>query len=226
MRSPRRAFTLIELLVVIAIIAILAALIFPALARARASANKTACISNLRQIGMGITMYMADHDDIFPYAVDPVDKAQPSIWDDFPEFRALIPEMPTLMDATKPYTKSGEVWRCPSDNGSEVVDNHPDLVFLTSPSMYRVFASSYFYRTEIAFRQLSSTSFELPANVNVVFDAAGHWHGSRSRISRNESFDSYFEKLKSFRYNCLFGDMHAKSLHQTQLQQAWDVQLQ
>jgi prepilin-type N-terminal cleavage/methylation domain-containing protein len=58
-----RAFTLIELLVVIAIIAILAAILFPVFARAREQARKTSCLSNMKQIGLGIGMYVQDYDE-------------------------------------------------------------------------------------------------------------------------------------------------------------------
>ncbi len=56
----RKGFTLIELLVVIAIIAILAAILFPVFARAREKARQTSCLSNLKEIGLGILMYAQD----------------------------------------------------------------------------------------------------------------------------------------------------------------------
>src|SRR5438128_1676946 len=64
----RRAFTLIELLVVIAIIAILAAILFPVFAQARAAAHRVVCLSNEKQIGMAMTMYASDYDDTLPGA--------------------------------------------------------------------------------------------------------------------------------------------------------------
>ncbi len=62
----RRAFTLIELLVVIAIIAILAAILFPVFASAKAAAKKTASLSNLKQLGTSVMIYVTDSDDTFP----------------------------------------------------------------------------------------------------------------------------------------------------------------
>src|SRR5579885_2930210 len=72
MRYAKRAnrekgFTLIELLVVIAIIAILAAILFPVFAQAREAARKSACQSNLKQLGTAILMYKQDYDEKFPH---------------------------------------------------------------------------------------------------------------------------------------------------------------
>lgn len=65
-RNQKHAFTLIELLVVIAIIAILAAILFPVFAQAKAAAKKAACLSNTKQLNLAAMQYMADYDDSYP----------------------------------------------------------------------------------------------------------------------------------------------------------------
>jgi prepilin-type N-terminal cleavage/methylation domain-containing protein len=67
MRS-RRGFTLIELLVVIAIIAILAAILFPVFSKAREKARQASCLSNQKQIGLAMMMYIEDYDETYPPA--------------------------------------------------------------------------------------------------------------------------------------------------------------
>ncbi|MGE0001703.1 MAG: prepilin-type N-terminal cleavage/methylation domain-containing protein [Fimbriimonadaceae bacterium] len=222
----RKAFTLIEVIVVVTIIAVLAAIIFPVFARAKASAKQASCISNLRQIAVALSSYMVDSDGVFPHAVDPIDKTRPEIWDRYPEFRARIPYMPDLDEVLQPYVKNREVFHCPADIGTEVMDDQPDIVFQTTPSMHKVFNTSYFFRTEIAFRAYTDSRFQLPAETNVLMDAAGHWHGGAPRVEQNEFGQRYFDKLRRFRYNTLFGDLHVKNLSNDQLQQAWSVDLE
>lgn len=220
-----RAFTLIELLTVIAIIAILAAILFPAFARAKESAKKTQCLSNLRQIGNGIVLYMDDSDGIFPHALDASDKFDPQIWAQFPDYQSQIPTMPFLTDVLQPYIKSYDLFHCPSDSGTVVLDSHFPDSFVSSPTMFRTYGSSYFFRTEIAFRAYTDSSFELPASTNVMFDGAGHWHGDGRGLQPNDDFDTVINLLHGYRYNCLFGDFHVKSLAYDQLQAAWATKL-
>jgi prepilin-type N-terminal cleavage/methylation domain-containing protein/prepilin-type processing-associated H-X9-DG protein len=82
-RTQRRStsgFTLIELLVVIAIIAILAAILFPVFAQAREAARKTACISNMKQLSLGWTMYLEDYDEISPMTAECCDASGSQIY--------------------------------------------------------------------------------------------------------------------------------------------------
>ena len=67
----KRGFTLIELLVVIAIIAIIAAILFPVFARARAAAQRSSCLSNTRQLGQALMLYVQDYDEYFPMSIRP-----------------------------------------------------------------------------------------------------------------------------------------------------------
>lgn len=223
MTEKRHGFTLIELLVVIAIIAVLAAILFPAFAKAKSQARQTQCVGNFKQIGSAIILYMGDYDDVFPHAVDPTDKFTPQIWNEFPEFQARIPFMPMLHEALQPYIKSREIFHCPSDTGSEVLDSHPDVDFRTSPSMFKSYGTSYLFRTEIAFRFFTQSSLSLPSDVNVLFDGAGHWHPNARPLRRQDGIT--YEQLQSYRYNVLFGDMHARNLTYDGLQRAWATDL-
>ncbi|MGV3618846.1 MAG: prepilin-type N-terminal cleavage/methylation domain-containing protein [Fimbriimonas sp.] len=101
----RRAFTLIELLVVIAIIAILAAILFPVFAQAKEAAKKSACLSNTKQISIGLNLYMNDNDDTYPGALPFINNAPYVIRNN---------RMPIDMQLF-PYTKNDNIWTCPSD---------------------------------------------------------------------------------------------------------------
>ena len=101
-RQTRRSasgFTLIELLVVIAIIAVLAAILFPVFAQAREKARQTTCVSNVKQIMMGVTLYCQDYDEQSPYWLWSY-SGHDNVW-------------LTWMEIVNPYMKSKAVWVCP-----------------------------------------------------------------------------------------------------------------
>jgi prepilin-type N-terminal cleavage/methylation domain-containing protein/prepilin-type processing-associated H-X9-DG protein len=100
----RKGFTLIELLVVIAIIAILAAILFPVFARAREAARKSTCVSNLRQVGTAMRMYLQDFDERTPWRVN----GSEWVW-------AANPANDTYWGLFyQPYIKNAGLWHCPS----------------------------------------------------------------------------------------------------------------
>lgn len=103
-----RGFTLIELLVVIAIIAILAAILFPVFARARENARRTACQSNLKQIGLGIMQYTQDYDEKLPLRRY-----------DGPMSQVVF----SWRRQTFPYTKSAQVFSCPSNTTNTMLND-------------------------------------------------------------------------------------------------------
>lgn len=94
-RGGRAAFTLIELLVVISIIAILASLLLPALARARAIANQAKCMSNLRQISLASRIWAEDYNGRFPWQVDPAQGGTRTVGPAIEHFRVLSNELVT-----------------------------------------------------------------------------------------------------------------------------------
>lgn len=131
LRRGQSGFTLIELLTVIAIIAILAAILFPTFARAREKARQTSCLSNQKQIGLSLAMYVSDYDDT-------------EVLSD--SGTGGVGAAPYWYDMLKPYMKNGQVLRCPSDH--EAVAN--------AVSSYR-FAAGVFGQPESAYPDPSSS---------------------------------------------------------------------
>ena len=223
--TRKTGFTLIELLVVIAIIALLAAILFPVFAKAKFAAKRTVDISNLKQVGIAIDLYMGDNDDLFPWAVDTSDKYHPEIWASNPAFQAQIPSMPQMNVALDPYAKSAKIFECPLDTGLKVLDTHPDIGFDIHPSLFKVYGLSYLWRTEFAVKGMSQSSLQNPSSVNLMFTAAGHWLGTGRALELNESLPTAAFLLQGYRYDVLFGDFHAKNLSYADYQNTWNTSL-
>jgi prepilin-type N-terminal cleavage/methylation domain-containing protein/prepilin-type processing-associated H-X9-DG protein len=111
-------FTLIELLVVIAIIALLAAILFPVFAQAREKARQASCMSNLRQIGLGMLMYVQDYDEtIFPWLEN--DPNGVRMWDGFTDFsQGFPPKYLPDQGFLQPYMKNTQIEDCPTAAGT------------------------------------------------------------------------------------------------------------
>ena len=146
----RKGFTLIELLVVIAIIAILAAILFPVFQKVRENARRTACLSNLKQIGLGIVQYNQDFDELQPCGANPYGGGEG--WG----------------GQVYPYLKSVAVYQCPDDSGhgarasSYGMNSNFSVSFYGTPAFGHVVPPGH-----------SLADFAAPSNTVMFFEVTG-----------------------------------------------------
>jgi prepilin-type N-terminal cleavage/methylation domain-containing protein/prepilin-type processing-associated H-X9-DG protein len=150
-RIVHRGFTLIELLVVIAIIAILAAILFPVFARARENARRTSCLSNLKQIGLGVMQYTQDQDGHYPPAY--YYKNNASSAGGYVQWSGLV----------QPYVKSEQLFVCPSHPGGGHTPTFPGLDLQVARTSY--------IANEVIMPRLKSSSTMASAGLSVVNEA-------------------------------------------------------
>jgi prepilin-type processing-associated H-X9-DG protein len=149
---------LIELLVVVAVIAVLAALLFPVFTKARERARQTHCVNNMRQIASGISVYLVDWDQRYPYARDSSAAYYNS---------GVV--APAWYDVLAPYLSTRELLRCPSDVG----EVHPGQRYVFPagmPPFWKFMFTSYNYPG------LGSGMVEIAGHeTGYVKDPAGAW---------------------------------------------------
>jgi prepilin-type N-terminal cleavage/methylation domain-containing protein len=196
--NKRKGFTLIELLVVIAIIAILAAILFPVFARARENARRTSCMSNLKQIGLGITQYTQDYDE--KLLSQTISTGQ--------HFGYIL----------QPYLKSTQIFTCPSAAGTTykaATDPFPpdnkDHIWQfpigTPAGSTTLFEGSYGMNSTVEGQSLAV--FTSPTTCAMFFDAAAPQVGavlSAQMANSARHFDGY---------SICYADGHAKYLNKS-----------
>jgi len=203
--SKQRGFTLIELLVVIAIIAILAAILFPVFARAREKAKQTSCLSNTKQIGLGLSMYISDYDDCMPFYYGPNHKPRPP---ELPDLTAYSDYGMFWQDLIYPYVKNIDIYKCPSSRNYR---GTPRAYIGSYGGNYAYVLSNGYAPPSLLVRNLSE--FTHPAETFAVVEATSY-------ITRHDpgipgSTGGYWGLVQSRhndQNNVLFLDGHAKSL--------------
>jgi prepilin-type N-terminal cleavage/methylation domain-containing protein/prepilin-type processing-associated H-X9-DG protein len=223
--SPTRrgtAFTLIELLVVIAIIALLAAMLLPALSRAKQKANAISCLNNLRQVGLFIQLYVADNQDTFPPHRMSLDNNTNDWWGAY----------------VVPYgSGSTNLFRCPSILGPQKLpDGTPwqwafnrDLVgygynsfflglYAQQPSPWTVVCGGISFQSSWWFK---SAGAKAPTETLMVCDSSpsvgGYWSSScwwptacMNKYSSSKKFEGADTSRHNQRGNVVFIDGHSE----------------
>ena len=210
-----RAFTLIELLVVITIISILAAILFPVFAQAKGAAKKIVSISNLKQIGFALQMYLGDNDDTLPGTRD-------TGWSGFGVNPAEVSDVKTIL---MPYIKNNDIWYSSADR----LTRKGRTSFAVNAYLEDPINVSSIGRSSEAIYMTDRTDIP-PSNPNV--DPLDHysWWMFTSPVLANElqlpgtlHWPSVIVQISPERYtganaNYLYLDSHAKSL---KFQRTW-----
>ena len=184
MLHVRKGFTLIELLVVIAIIAILAAILFPVFAQARAKARQTSCLSNEKQLALGCLMYSQDFDEVLVMGWNYT--APGILRDDKTNYRPWFP----WTAAIQPYIKNLDILLCPDNPWNSSIQNG-GLNATARKQIYSPYGYNYGYLGDFAgadpnigagsnlWNPISQAGVNRPASTVMIVDGMGpDWAGA------------------------------------------------
>ncbi len=165
-------FTVVELLAVISIIALLTAILQPAIVSAKRAAIRESCQSNMRSIGAAIHLYVADYDDRYPSAVDMGPKENP---EQIPIPHPPIGEIPFITDVLLPFAGgSKQIFKCPSDVNPYSFLSEGIGPYGTWPTFFDFNHSSYGFWARSYFGK--SASKDDQSSLILAQDAMTSWH--------------------------------------------------
>jgi prepilin-type N-terminal cleavage/methylation domain-containing protein len=231
LRMTRAAFTLIELLVVIAIIAILAAILFPVFAQARDKARQATCLSNLKQAGAGLQMYVQDYDEHLPNACREgrawawfgadltKDCAQAGITKSTPKDTYLGPEQSPpryVQELLHPYARNAQIWFCPSVGKDRYFDGNAKYPtfgfngttyiwnFVANPANGSVLKNEFSKRPYVYISGLAVAGIPKPS------EAPSMWDMPYLNPLKSPCTEQQLQAPHARGINVLYSDTHAK----------------
>lgn len=224
MLRRNKGFTLIELLVVIAIIAILAAILFPVFAKAREAARGTACLSNLKQLGVAVQMYAGENDG-FPMAhsqsADAIGDPDWRPWFcgqwPYTAAQSTYIKNESIRALLDPYVKSANLWKCPSDTNCK-----PSYAEGSRYTSYK-FRPWYIQGTMGNRPILGSIneSYLKDPSRSFVMNELAPFHDARFN-PKNDWVGSGLNWAADAKANLVFADGHAKSWAVSQVYMVWN----